>query len=119
MFIDSKITNSFYQIIRNFSFRPTNALPVIKIPKYLTQNLNKVRFKQEKKVKQIKNDLNNEKSVKNSADKNTLVISGRNKKYNHYFGQIYRNKNKIPLISKEWLRMKTNGIVFLFISFMT
>lgn len=111
-----KMNNKFNEIVRNFSFQAPNPLPVIKIPKYLKLNLSKIRYKEEKKAKQIDKNINNDKNlVQKSGDKSVLIISGKNTKYNHYFGQIYRNKDEIPLISKQWISATTNGMFWCFV----
>jgi hypothetical protein len=110
MFFKSNIKLINNKLFRNYSSESPNPLPVIKIPKYLRENLNKIRFKEEKRVQQIqKNSINDKNLVKNKFNKNVLVISGKNKKYNHYFGQLYRNKDRMPLISKKWIKANTNG----------
>jgi hypothetical protein len=110
MFIKWNIKLINNKLFRNYSFESPNPLPVIKIPKYLRENLNKVRFKEEKRAKQIQNNSINDKNlVKNKFNKNVVVISGKNNKYNHYLGQTYGNKDKMPLISKKWIKANTNG----------
>ena len=101
------------------------SLPVIKVPKYLTTTLNKVRHNEQKKVDKFKTQVKQNLKQKSSTisgqksstisgqkfDKNICIISSNNKSLNHYFGQTYRKTNEIPLISKEWMNGRlTNGM---------
>jgi hypothetical protein len=110
MFIKWNIKLINNKLFRNYSLEIPNPLPVIKVPKYLRENLNKIRFKEEKRAKQIQSNLINDQNlVKNQFNRNVLIISGKNKKYNHHLGQLYANKDRIPLISKKWIKANTNG----------
>ena len=100
--------------LRHLSAMSSEALPVIKVPKYLTTTLNRVRYKEHKKVENFK--IQEKERLKSSSeeslkiDKNICIISSNHKKLNHYLGQTYKQRKPIPLISKEWINGRiTNG----------
>lgn len=92
-------------------------IPVIKIPKYLKQNLGNQIAREHHKIKKratIKKLFNKEteqkdRIVHDHEHANKLIISSSgDKRLNHYYGREY-NPEKLPLISKEWLNRKSLG----------
>ena len=82
-----------------------NDIPVIRIPKYLENNLGNAIYKEHVKTKKSQSNLNRQKLNKEHFNKLIISFSG-DKKLNHYYGRGY-NPNNVPLISKNWLKEKS------------
>ncbi|KAI2799332.1 hypothetical protein BLOT_014493 [Blomia tropicalis] len=104
-----------FNYIRHASTQTKSDIPVIRIPKYLEDNVGKTIYKEHMKVKQSKNKWH--KTALNQKFVNKLIISSSgDKKLNHYHGFRY-DPDKLPLISQKWFKQHSIGEKMTFHSF--
>lgn len=87
-------------------FQPSSLLPVIKIPVYVNNYIEKAKKKDIKKLLTLK------KRVIYRGDTSFPVISCTDKVNNFYLGQKYNEKYPVPLQSKYWFKTKSSGQKF-------
>lgn len=113
-FFQKRLINRF-NYIRHASTQTKSDIPVIRIPKYLEDNVGKTIYKEHMKVKQSKNKWH--KTALNQKFVNKLIISSSgDKKLNHYHGFRY-DPDKLPLISQKWFKQHSIGEKMTFHSF--
>ena len=94
--------------LRQLSYPSDGSIPVIRLPKYLENNLGNSIYKEhQKSKKKLKKQVNFD-----SEHGNKLIISSSdNKLLNHYYGYRY-DKDQMKLVSKKWLSSSSNGKFF-------
>lgn len=96
----------FKVIIR---YESNQHIPIIKIPKYLENNLGNAIYHEHKKTKNISHKkANTVRLEKEHLNKKIISWTGDKQLY-YYYGQRF-NPTKIPLISKYFLKETYNGL---------
>lgn len=107
--IDRKKGLAFGQQLQFFCSNHED-IPIIRIPKYMENNLGNTIYHEHRKVKET-NKKRRQKAANplNPEHFNKKIISWTgDKKFFHYYGRRY-DPNNVPLISKFFLKETSNG----------
>ncbi|GFW94949.1 probable ATP-dependent RNA helicase DDX28 [Trichonephila clavipes] len=80
-------------------------VPVIKVPKYVEQHVERAKRKEFFKELNAKN----RRKIAYRGDTSIPVISSTIGDYNFYLGQIYNDQYALPVQSKYWFKLKSAG----------
>ena len=83
-------------------------MPVIRIPKYLETNLGNAIYKEHMKVKESHSNRYKKTNLDPKHTNKLIISSNGEKKLNHYHGYRY-DPDKVPLISKMWVKHASIG----------
>lgn len=102
-------------LIRQLSVS-SEAVPIIRIPKYLEKGLGNAIYKEHMKVKAVRAKQRSKVPLEPKHVNKLIISSNGDKRLNHYYGYRYEVE-RVPLISKDWIRQSSVGIFIISSSF--